>query len=576
MAAADERGVMRDASPAISSPSFAIGTGQAGSAGGSRAESDGAALGMSDPSEGQDESRYRNLLNDADDHLLSLDKRLGSKETASEGQDGIRSRRPWRRARMLVPVAVSLIPVAIITVSIVWLASAIAGMNPAISSVTGGGAGASGLSAGGTGATSASKRQIGADQPRVNVDGSVYEMFSSSEEEPERDADTLVEKSLELACSAIGTDYLTEADAAKVGCTLDGMGRLHVPEAGNGRHTNPTYRAEGIPQTENILAFWDEEKELGLGGIGWYGPASCSPWIGSMIRSLGYDDKIATAAGRDNWVSPWTGETTDNCISAHGEGCYMYYHPESFECIEGDANRPIREQCEPGDVLAARYHILVYVGNEAAQRYFPGTTGDVVEAGEFGRAYPGVTGSGAGNLGTYKIFRMRNKPASTSESLSTSGMTGRSASSRSGAFPRKAGRVSGALDKGAKASKKAQGILDSARQVGSPGSGLCAKWISLVWSNAGYAYPYGNACDMYWNWCKSSNKSSLKPGMIVAVPSHSHTDAGRIYGHVGIYMGNGMVRDNIGYIRDISLNEWIAYYGSSTTRWGWPNGEPLG
>ena len=46
--------------------------------------------------------------------------------------------------------------------------------------------------------------------------------------------------------------------------------------------------------------------------------------------------------------------------------------------------------------------------------------------------------------------------------------------------------------------------------------------------------------------------------------------AGRIYGHVGIYVGNGTVMDNVGFIRSIGVDEWIAYYGVTVTpRWGW-------
>ena len=44
-------------------------------------------------------------------------------------------------------------------------------------------------------------------------------------------------------------------------------------------------------------------------------------------------------------------------------------------------------------------------------------------------------------------------------------------------------------------------------------------------------------------------------------------------GHVGIYVGNNTVRDNIGYIRDINVDSWISYYGAtSTPRWGWAKG----
>ena len=131
------------------------------------------------------------------------------------------------------------------------------------------------------------------------------------------------------------------------------------------------------------------------------------------------------------------------------------------------------------------------------------------------------------------------------------------------------GGVTGSLS-GASASVKGAAIVAACSRVGSPGAGLCAMWVSQVYNRAGLGYPGGNANNMYWNFCKSSNKGDLEPGMIVAVSSHSHTSAGRTYGHVGIYVGNGTVMDNVGYIRTIGLDSWISYYSDTVTpRWGW-------
>ena len=67
------------------------------------------------------------------------------------------------------------------------------------------------------------------------------------------------------------------------------------------------------------------------------------------------------------------------------------------------------------------------------------------------------------------------------------------------------------------------------------------------------------------------------PNLSLASPTHPHTSAGRIYGHVGIYVGNGTVMDNVGFIRSIGVDEWIAYYGVTVTpRWGWIGGWVLG
>ena len=129
--------------------------------------------------------------------------------------------------------------------------------------------------------------------------------------------------------------------------------------------------------------------------------------------------------------------------------------------------------------------------------------------------------------------------------------------------------VSGTISSG-NASSKGQAIVNACYQVGSPGSGLCAMWVSQVYSRAGYGYPGGNANNMYWNYCTSSNKGDLQPGMIIAVSTWTGTSAGRIYGHVGIYIGGGMVMHNVGSIQTMGLDAWINTYGTTVTpRWGW-------
>lgn len=121
-----------------------------------------------------------------------------------------------------------------------------------------------------------------------------------------------------------------------------------------------------------------------------------------------------------------------------------------------------------------------------------------------------------------------------------------------------------------------QRVVSRAYSVPSPGAGLCAMWVSQVFQAAGLGYPGGNACDMYANWCTTADRSQLQPGMIIAVSTHSHTTMGRIYGHVGIYVGSGIVRDNVGVVRTIGLDSWINTYGTTVTpKWGWVSGVKL-
>lgn len=136
--------------------------------------------------------------------------------------------------------------------------------------------------------------------------------------------------------------------------------------------------------------------------------------------------------------------------------------------------------------------------------------------------------------------------------------------------------VTGTIGSDTVTSGSQQAVVNACKTTPSPGAGYCAMWVSMVYQNAGLGYPGGNACDMYNAWCTSSDRSQLQAGMIVAVSSHSHTSAGRIYGHIGIYIGGGMMMDNVGYIRTIDVNSWISYYGTTVTpRWGWVYGVAL-
>lgn len=119
-------------------------------------------------------------------------------------------------------------------------------------------------------------------------------------------------------------------------------------------------------------------------------------------------------------------------------------------------------------------------------------------------------------------------------------------------------------------------VQSAAYSVPSPGSGLCAAWVTRVFAAAGLNVGGGNACDMY-NWYCYTSVSNIQPGMIVACPSAPYSSAARIYGHVGIYLGNNTVRDNAsGRLRTSSLSAWVSEYSvTSTVRCGWLGGVAL-
>lgn len=123
-------------------------------------------------------------------------------------------------------------------------------------------------------------------------------------------------------------------------------------------------------------------------------------------------------------------------------------------------------------------------------------------------------------------------------------------------------------------------IVKAAKEVGSPGAGLCQKWVRLVYAKAGLGNAsYATAYQAFKNNCVSTRKDNIPIGAAVY-----GTGSGSSAGHVGIYIGNGQVMDNIGYIRTQSLDDWIAWQERHSTvipgekpgwlGWGWQSGSP--
>lgn len=121
--------------------------------------------------------------------------------------------------------------------------------------------------------------------------------------------------------------------------------------------------------------------------------------------------------------------------------------------------------------------------------------------------------------------------------------------------------------------KKGKHIADVSATVPTTASGFCAAWVAIVYQNSGYPYIYMDADDMYWAYCDSSNRDDIMPGMIIAVPSHTHSSAGYAYGHVGVIVNDGggwyVRHSSSGRVLYWTLDRWISYYGTTyTPKWG--------
>ncbi|MBR3384683.1 MAG: hypothetical protein IKG69_05710 [Atopobiaceae bacterium] len=121
-----------------------------------------------------------------------------------------------------------------------------------------------------------------------------------------------------------------------------------------------------------------------------------------------------------------------------------------------------------------------------------------------------------------------------------------------------------------------QALLDTAYSTGPTRADWgCAGWVYVVFKNSGvYGKAPSCAAWYYDNWCYTSDRSQIRPGMVIAVNNTGGSAAGRRYGHCGIYVGNNTVRHfTHGAVQEMSLDRWIRNYGSvCTPRWGWNGG----
>ena len=117
--------------------------------------------------------------------------------------------------------------------------------------------------------------------------------------------------------------------------------------------------------------------------------------------------------------------------------------------------------------------------------------------------------------------------------------------------------------------KKIVAVATNSAKYGiSARSGYCQAWVADVYQavtgSRGSAHCALCAADM---WAVSSDWSKIPVGATV------YGYASNPYGHVGIYIGNGMVAHNIGEIKIQSLESSVKTYKGFA--WGWENGNIL-
>lgn len=121
--------------------------------------------------------------------------------------------------------------------------------------------------------------------------------------------------------------------------------------------------------------------------------------------------------------------------------------------------------------------------------------------------------------------------------------------------------------------KIAEIAKDSERYGIIPRSGYCLAWVNDVYEKAGVKVERKDCayCSGYY-FGVSKDFSNVPIGAAVYGESTYGND-GYLYGHVGIYIGEGKVADNAGYVRIMSLEEWTNIFPDGC--WGWTSSTPV-
>lgn len=121
-----------------------------------------------------------------------------------------------------------------------------------------------------------------------------------------------------------------------------------------------------------------------------------------------------------------------------------------------------------------------------------------------------------------------------------------------------------------------QAVVEVAKNSSSygivPEYGYCQAWVSEVYEVSGANSSWAGACCARCagsKWGASTNWNEIQLG--AAVYGYCYGSTG--YGHVGIYIGDGMVAHNIGYVEIEDLDSWVDTYDGAC--WGWNGGTDL-
>lgn len=179
-------------------------------------------------------------------------------------------------------------------------------------------------------------------------------------------------------CDDIIDGYDIARTAVECACTASPDGRIKV--------SSPHDRLVNDLTLTYVTKHDEEWDKLYNSGFRSY-YASCSPAVLVAIRASGGDPNM-------------------DSLASGNQGAYFRAHPDLWEEMHFPSDAVIDEVCQPGDVINRPGHTMLYVGNDLVRERFPESDGNMYEASETARLYPGITTSGNGRVGSWWVFRL--------------------------------------------------------------------------------------------------------------------------------------------------------------------------
>ena len=241
------------------------------------------------------------------------------------------------------------------------------------------------------------------------------------------------------------------------------------------------------------------------------------------------------------------------------------------ESVYGSNGRIDVSKLSPGDVCITkgRGHVIVYTGSEALQSIHGNkvSADSVIVSGSFGERSAGAGKWLDSEYGGYAVFRVKayEENSAYKNALSSYNMKNAAQSTTGGVFS-----VLDDLSSPTGQMVAANAIANNSTHPAT--YGWCAAWVGGVYNYSGIGQTRGDAYE-YWTKWHHTGGAAGTPIPVGAAVIFAPSRANGGYGHIGIYVGNGMVAHNGGGVFVWTIERTASWTGGAYVGWVFPFGD---